>query len=99
MSYTEFAVFRRGLPRECRSNMRLAKSIRLKDGITAFPTLTNTHGLGRCHDNWNHDSERGVEKTEPKNLMFVVWLQPREQHTHIQTIIAENVWDGNWAFN
>lgn len=42
MPYIEFAVFKWGLLRECCSHMRLAKSIRLKDGITAFPTLTNT---------------------------------------------------------
>ncbi len=94
MSYTEFAVFRCGLLRECRGNMRLAKRIRLKDGVTAFPTLTNTHGLGRCHDNWSHDSERGAEKTAET-------LLSREQHTHIQTPLQlqEDVWDGKLAFN
>lgn len=45
------SLFQGAFPRECCGEMRLAKSIRLKDGITAFLTLTSTRRLQRCHDN------------------------------------------------
>lgn len=85
MSYIEFAVFRCGLPRECCSNMRLAKSIRLKDGITAFPTLTNTRAgaLPRQLKPWQW--EGGWENRAKKSNDHGATSAQRTAHTYIQT--------------